>query len=166
MAKMTEEQLAYFREKNRKWREANREKAREASKRWHAKHREENRERVKEVTAKYRQGQAARYQFKMLCNRATKQGRAFDLTEDFLSELLEPMVCSATGLPLSYDWQGNGRTNPWAPSVDRIDSAGGYTMDNVRLVCWAYNTAKSDWDDEVILALAAAIMERANADSQ
>lgn len=166
MAKMTEEQLAYFREKNRKWREANREKAREASKRWHAKHREENRERVKEVTAKYRQGQAARYQFKMLCNRATKQGRAFDLTEDFLSELLEPMVCSATGPPLSYDWQGNGRTNPWAPSVDRIDSAGGYTMDNVRLVCWAYNTAKSDWDDEVILALAAAIMERANADSQ
>lgn len=166
MAKMTEEQLAYFREKNRKWREANREKAREASKRWHERHRAENCERVKEVTARYRRGQAAKYQFKMLRNRASKQGRAFDLTEEFLSELLAPMVCSATGLSLSYDWEGTGRTNPWGPSIDRIDSAGGYTMDNVRLVCWAYNTAKSDWDDEVILALATAIMEKVHADSQ
>lgn len=163
MGKMTEEQLAYFREKNRKWREANREKAREASKRWHARHREENKARVKEVTAKYRQGQAARYQFKLLSNRASKQGRAFDLTEEFLAELLAPMECAVTGLPLSYDYEGNGRTNPWAPSVDRIDSAGGYTMDNVRLVCWAYNMAKNDWEEDVVLVMAAALMEKANA---
>lgn len=166
MAQTPEEKLARVREVNRLWREKNRDKAREASKRWHARHRVENRQRVREVTAKYRQGQAAKYQFKMLRNRAAKQNRAFDLTEEFIGELLAPMVCSATGLELSYSWEGNGRTNPWAPSIDRIDSAGGYTMDNVRIVCWAYNTAKNDWDDEVILALAAAIMEKVNADSQ
>lgn len=166
MAKMTDDQLAYFREKNKVWREKNREKAREASKRWHAKHREENRERVKEVTAKYRQGKAARYWYKLLLNRSEKQGRAFDLTEGFLQELLEPMVCTVTGRPLSYDWEGEGRTNPWAPSVDRLESSGGYTMDNVRVVCWAYNMAKNDWSDDVVVELATALVGKLDADSQ
>lgn len=165
MAQTPEEKLARVREVNRLWREKNRDKAREASKRWHARHRVENRERVKEVTAKYRQGQAAKYQFKMLRNRAAKQNRAFDLTEDFIGELLAPMVCAVTGLELSYNWDGNGRTNPWAPSIDRIDSAGGYPMDNVRVVCWAYNTAKSDWADDVVVALARAIVEAADGNS-
>lgn len=160
MAKMTEEQLAYFREKNRKWREANREKAREASKRWHAENRERHKERVAETTARYRQGKAAKYWFKKLYNSAVKAGRDFDLTEEFLAELLSPMVCSVTGLELLYDWEGPGRTNPWGPSVDRIDSSGGYTMDNVRLVCWAYNLAKSDWADEVVLRMALALAEK------
>lgn len=162
MAKMTEEQLAYFREKNRKWCEANREKAREASKRWHANNREYNKERVAATTARYRQGKASKYWFNKLYNSAIKAGRPFDLTEDFLSELLAPMVCSVTDIPLSYEWDGEGRTNPWGPSVDRIDSAGGYTMDNVRLVCWAYNLAKSDWTDETVLRLALALAEKMN----
>lgn len=162
MGKMTEEQLAYFREKNRKWREANREKAREASKRWHAKNRETNKERVLETTARYRQGQAAKYWFKCLRNRAAKAGREFDLTEEFLMELLSPMVCSVSGIQLEYEWTGEGRTNPWAPSVDRIESPGGYTMDNVRLTCWAYNQAKSDWADDTVLRLALAIAEKLN----
>lgn len=163
MAQTPEEKLAKAREKNRLWREANRDKAREASKRWHERNRAENRERVAETTARYRQGQASRYWLKVLGNRAEKQGRAFDLTEEFLSSLLAPMVCAATGLALRYDWNGEGRTNPWAPSVDRIDSAGGYTMDNVRVVCWAYNMAKNDWADDVVLALARAIVEATDA---
>lgn len=104
MAKMTEEQLAYFRERNRKWREENREKAREASKRWHARQREINPGRMTAIRARYRQDNAAKYWTAVLCGRAEKQGRSFDLTEEFLKELLEPMVCSATGHELSYDW--------------------------------------------------------------
>lgn len=165
MAQTPEEKLAKAREKNRRWREANRDKAREASKRWHERNRAENRERVAETTARYRQGQAAKYWLKMLGNRAEKHGRDFDLTEEFLQELLAPMTCSATGLKLSYEWGGEGRTNPWAPSVDRVSSAGGYTMDNVRVVCWAYNMAKNDWADDVVLALAHAVVEAADADS-
>lgn len=165
MAQTPEEKLAKAREKNRLWREANRDKAREASKRWHERHRLENRERVAETTARYRQGNAAKYWFKNLRNRAEKQGRAFDLTEEFLGELLEPMTCAATGIALTYDWGGEGRTNPWAPSVDRVDSLLGYTMDNVRVVCWAYNTAKSDWADDVVVALARAIVEAADGNS-
>lgn len=165
MAQTQEEKLAKAREKNRLWREANRDKAREASKRWHERTRAENRERVAETTARYRQGQASRYWLKALRNRAEKQGRAFDLTEEFLGLLLEPMTCSASGLALRYDWEGEGRTNPWAPSVDRVDSSGGYTMGNVRVVCWAYNTAKNDWADETVLALARAIVEAADGNS-
>lgn len=160
MVKMTEEQLAYFREKNRKWREANREKAREASKRGHAENRERHKERVAETTTRYRQGKAAKYWFKKLYNSAVKAGRDFDLTEEFLAELLSPMVCSVTGLELLYDWEGPGHTNPLGPSVARVDSSGGYTMDNVRLVCRAYNLAKSDRADEVVLRMALALAEK------
>ena len=163
MAQTPEEKLAKAREKNRLWREANRDKAREASKRWHERNRAENRERVAETTARYRQGQAAKYWLKNLRNRAEKHGREFDLTEAFLQALLEPMTCAVTGIKLTYDWDGEGRTNPWAPSVDRIESTGGYTMDNVRVVCWAYNMAKNDWADDVVLALASAIVEAADA---
>ena len=105
----------------------------------------------------------AKAQGKNLRNRAEKHGREFDLTEAFLQALLDPMTCAVTGIKLTYDWNGEGRTNPWAPSVDRIESTGGYTMDNVRVVCWAYNMAKNDWADDVVLALASAIVEAADA---
>lgn len=39
-------------------------------------------------------------------------------------------------------------------------------MDNVRIVCWAYNVAKNEWADEVVLEMATAMMEKVNADSQ
>jgi hypothetical protein len=46
--------------------------------------------------------------------------------------------------------------HPFAPSVDRRLSSGGYTEDNVRLVCVAVNFAMGQWGEDVFLHLAKA----------
>lgn len=57
-------------------------------------------------------------------------------------------LCAVTGIPLSTE-KGNPQVkNPWAASIDRVDSTRGYTKDNVRLVVHWYNNAKNTWDDE------------------
>jgi hypothetical protein len=47
---------------------------------------------------------------------------------------------------------------PFAPSIDRIDSDGGYTIDNCRMVLAAENLFKNKWDDETILKIARAMV--------
>lgn len=71
-------------------------------------------------------------------------------------------VCSVTGLPLTLDFDGISRRNPWAPSIDRLDNSRGYHLDNVRLVCCAFNIMRSDFSDDVVRILASAIMENWN----
>lgn len=78
-----------------------------------------------------------------------RSGNFFELTLDYFRTLVDPMVCSRTGHVLSWDWDGPG-ANPWAPSVDRLDSARGYVPDNVQLVCWIYNQCKGQWPDDVV----------------
>jgi hypothetical protein len=50
--------------------------------------------------------------------------------------------------------------HPFAPSIDRRSSSGGYTKDNVRLVCVAVNFGMGQWGEEVFLRLAQAAVER------
>ena len=54
----------------------------------------------------------------------------------------------------------NGRI-PTNISVDRIDSSGGYTRDNIQLVCMAVNQMKSDLDDNTFYDICAAIVRNA-----
>ena len=49
--------------------------------------------------------------------------------------------------------------HPFAPSIDRKLSSGGYTPDNVRLVCIAANFGMGQWGEEVFLSLARAAVE-------
>jgi len=60
--------------------------------------------------------------------------------------------CAVTGTPLSLK-KVNGRM-PFAPSIDRIDSAGDYTMDNVRVVCVAANLAMNVWGERPLREMA------------
>jgi hypothetical protein len=80
---------------------------------------------------------------------ARRRGQACTLTLDDVQAMLRPMVCSVTGVPLSWDWDGPG-ANPWAPSIDRIDGSDGYHLENVRVVCWAFNQARGAWPDGVV----------------
>lgn len=75
--------------------------------------------------------------------------------------MLEPMTCSATGLPLAWEYDGATRTNPWTPSIDRIDNSKGYLPGNVRVVCGAFNTMRNEYPDDVVFALAKALAARA-----
>ena len=51
--------------------------------------------------------------------------------------------------------------NPFAPSFDRIDSSGNYEPGNIQLVCCAYNVAKSDYSEEFMQQMCAAVVATA-----
>jgi hypothetical protein len=79
----------------------------------------------------------------------------FDLTAAWVREQLASGCCAVTGLPFHVEIN-RARKHPRAPSLDRIDSAKGYTTDNVRVVLWAVNTGCMEWGLDEYLAIASA----------
>jgi hypothetical protein len=65
--------------------------------------------------------------------------------------------CALSGIPFDLAPHGASTRRPFAPSLDRIDSARGYHRGNVRLVCCAVNYLMNEWGDEVFHRLADAI---------
>lgn len=76
--------------------------------------------------------------------RSGSMKREFELDHDWMIEQLEKQNyrCLLTGLPFSSDATYR---NPYAPSIDRIDSRKGYTRDNSRLVLHSVNLALSNF---------------------
>ena len=63
--------------------------------------------------------------------------------------------CALSGLQFDLRSVGSGKARrPFAPSLDRIDSTGGYTQDNVRLVCQAVNFALNAYGEDVFRDIA------------
>jgi hypothetical protein len=85
--------------------------------------------------------------------RAAKKGLEFNLTIEWLIEKLKDGKCEATGIPFKLK-PNNTTSNPYYPSIDRIDSSKGYTKDNCQLVITAFNNLKSDNDMELVLQFA------------
>lgn len=88
--------------------------------------------------------------------RAKIKGMAFDLTPEW-AEAEAAKGSALSGLPFS------GEAGPRAPSIDRIDSDRGYTMDNCRFVLVAENLFRNEWSDEEIVAIARAMVAKADA---
>lgn len=63
-----------------------------------------------------------------------------------------------TGIPFDFTPTKDYRNNPWAPSLDRIDSSIGYTWWNTKVVVWMYNAAKGEAHDAHLQRLARAII--------
>jgi hypothetical protein len=65
--------------------------------------------------------------------------------------------CALSGLRFDLRIIGSGKARrPFAPSLDRIDSTGGYTRDNVRLVCQGVNFALNAYGEDTFREIAAA----------
>lgn len=159
----------------RKYREKNREAHLQRAKDYRAR----NKEAVASYARKYREehrdaATTARRNFDgcvtTLFNSARARARnkklPFDLTRAWVEDHLRPMVCEATGITLQFkEGEVNASVSPWAPSLDRIDSTLGYTVNNTRVVCWMYNRAKGPQTDTELRVLARAIcnMESSNA---
>ena len=81
-----------------------------------------------------------------LKTRSKKKGLEVTVTQEFLLELLQASEykCSVTGLSMNLETHPRKKANPFKASLDRKDSAKGYTQDNVQWVCWSVNQIKSD----------------------
>jgi hypothetical protein len=91
---------------------------------------------------------------------ARKKGMAFDLTPEFAETLWKDGRCAVTGRSFSLQAFADALVkHPFAPSIDRKLSSGGYTKDNVRLVCVAVNFGMGQWGQEVFLELAHAAVD-------
>jgi hypothetical protein len=161
-AKRTEEQKLKNRERCRRFYEKNREHVKESSRRWYS----ENKERATKTREKYANSPKGRAN--ALLYRAKKQsekrrwgkpGLPFDLTIEWIESRIVANVCEATGLPFDLS-NRSGAWIPFSPSVDRIDGSKGYTMDNCRVVCLIFNTARNQFSDEDVLKMANALVKK------
>lgn len=65
--------------------------------------------------------------------------------------------CALTGIAFDLREVGQGRArHPFAASLDRVDSSGGYTRDNIRLVCQVVNFALNAYGEDVFYEMARA----------
>jgi hypothetical protein len=85
-------------------------------------------------------------------NAANSRNKRIGYSEDFtLKDLMFLWnkcegKCSVSGLEFSFMKIGNGQAQrPFAPSLDRIDSAKPYTRENVRIVVQVANFAMNAW---------------------
>lgn len=77
--------------------------------------------------------------------RAKEKGVDFSITMEMVVDALNVGKCQQTGMTFVMS-EG---ANPFAPSIDRIDSTKGYTPENVQYVCCAYNMGKQHMSDEM-----------------
>jgi len=92
--------------------------------------------------------------------RSRKTGVKCDIDAEFLKVLLkrQSSLCAISGIPLSFiKGQGHIPTNA---SVDRINSAKGYTKDNVHLVAHQVNTMKSNLSIDQLMDWCELVLKR------
>lgn len=85
-----------------------------------------------------------------------------EITVEWLIEQLQKEFCPMTGIKFDMYAHPVYKKNPYAPSVDRIDSSKGYTTDNTRIVIWQYNMAKAETTDSELLDFCKKVVEKSN----
>jgi len=103
----------------------------------------------------------ARYLHNSAKKRALEKNLEFDLPFEFIAMFLQFGVCQKTGIRFDLS-SGKGRKcrNPFAPSIDRINSFEGYTPGNVQFVCDMYNHGKGQHTDDEFIRFCHVVAQR------
>lgn len=96
----------------------------------------------------------AKSMMKTAKRRSSKFDTETDLTDEFIFDILETQsTCAVTGIEFDYNSVEDTKCNPFAPSIDRIDSSIGYLKSNIRIVIWQYNLMKGEIDDDLLFKI-------------
>lgn len=79
-------------------------------------------------------------------NSCKTEGKEFALTLAQVRAFLSTKKCQMMGIELTHMKAGANFTRPTDLSFDRIDNTKGYTKDNVMIICYAANQAKSAFE--------------------
>jgi hypothetical protein len=125
----------YYLAQNKVWRDNNKEhRAEHAAK----KHRER------------KQNSPELYLWKYAKARAKSEGMDFDLE---VTDIVIPEVCPYFKTPFIMG------DKQLAASLDRIDSSGGYTKDNVRVISYKANRMKNNATEQELISFAKGVLE-------
>jgi hypothetical protein len=141
---------------NKRYREANRIQYNE----WERRHYRENAARMNASAKKWRNGSDGTFVVMHLAAKDRARRKQFDyaLTPTLIKALCEQQGdrCALTGIQFDYTANCEFHNRPFAPSIDRRDSRGGYTLDNIQITCVMVNKAKNEFHqsmfDEMCLA--------------
>jgi hypothetical protein len=89
-------------------------------------------------------------------NRSINKGLDFELDYEWVCSQLKNNVCPVTKLPF---YLGKEPRHPMTPSIDKIDPNKGYTKKNCRVICYWYNTEKSNYSEETVMSLCEAVVK-------
>jgi hypothetical protein len=94
-------------------------------------------------------------------SRCKRKGWKTDLDTDFLINLwnLQNGKCAITNFNMLLR-NPKGKIDPYAPSLDRIDSSKQYTKKNVRLVCVQANHMLSEIGEDLLKEFCVAFLEQ------
>lgn len=87
---------------------------------------------------------------------------------DFTSEWIEEKVlagfCEVTGIPFDLETRISDvhASNPWVPSIDRIDSSLPYLKDNVQVVVYIYNVCKGEFHHDDVVRFCRMLLKEEN----
>lgn len=122
-------------------------KCRACDKEYQEKRRKENYQQALEYGRKYQKNKRENFEYrlKMLLNaskqRARNKNRIHEITIDDIKSIYPiDNKCPIFGIDLVFGTAGF-REN--SPSIDRIDSSKGYTLDNIQIISWKANRIKS-----------------------
>ena len=102
------------------------------------KYREKNKEHIKKYQTEYKNNNQIKLMLLRAYQRAKKRGYDFTITK---YDIIIPEKCPALGIELKYN---NKPQMPSSPSLDRLDSAKGYTKENINVISGRANIIKSD----------------------
>jgi hypothetical protein len=132
----------------RAYRAAHPEETRAKTREWY----KNNRERATAYKQRYWRNQRG----KVLLQRIKKEPIECDLTAEWVQARIDAGICEMSGLPFDMDT----KRGPNTPSIDRIDPAGPYTMENCRVILWFLNRAMSNLGEGYALAVFGAVLAR------
>jgi hypothetical protein len=168
---------------SKKWRKENKAKTNESQKKWREKNKgymarwlKNYREKNKDVCEASRKKSIlksktekpleflARRLFFAARIRAKSKKLDFNLTQEWIFEKLNYGKCCITNIPFKINLlkvnSRVGPSDPFSPSLDRINSQLGYTKENTQIVIWIYNSAKSCFSHDDVLILANALIKK------